>query len=150
MRIEHQEVKENPCVICDKVKMKGEVKRYRVCETKRAKQLLSAMRFFKDKVHNKCVFLETVGDIFAADIMYHSNCLSNYLLKFKREVELIMNDQQDFGENKDIGKIFQDLVKSLDLKHQAIHLSIVRDLLNEKFHAENIGIVTCSIHYCTI
>lgn len=36
------------------------------------------------------------GDTFAADIKYHPNCLSNYLLKFKQEVELIVNDEHDF------------------------------------------------------
>ena len=35
------------------------------------------------------------GDTFTADIKYHPNCLSNYLLKFKQEVELIVNDEHD-------------------------------------------------------
>ena len=80
--------------------MKGDVKRYRICEIKRAKRLISAMRFFKDEVYDRCVLLETAGDIFAADIKYHSNCLSNHLLKFKREVELIVNDEHDLLKPK--------------------------------------------------
>ena len=126
--------KEKPCIICNKIKMKGNVKRYRICEIKRAKQLISAMRFFKDVLY--------IFDIFAADIKYHSNFRSNYLLKFKRQVELIVNDEHDFTKNEDIDKMFPDILEQIDLKYQTIHVSTVRDWLNEKFHAENIVMLT--------
>ena len=144
MKVEPQNVKEKPCVICNKMKMKGDVQWHRVCEAKRAKKLLSAMRFFKDEVSDRCILLETSGDVFAADIMYHPNCLRNYLLRFKREVEFIVNDDDDFAKNKNIDQTFQDILKSLDLQHQAIHVSTVRDLFNEKYHEGNIGRLTYS------
>ena len=143
-KIEHQKFKEKPRIICNKIKMKVDVKMYRIYEIKRAKQLISAMRFFKDKVCDKCVLLETAGDIFAADIKYHSTFLSNYLLKFKREVELTRNDENDFTKNEDIDHMFRGILEQIDRQHQAIHASTVRDLLNETFHAENIGMLTSS------
>ena len=36
-KIEHQKVEEKPCIICNKIKMEGDVTRYRICEIKRAK-----------------------------------------------------------------------------------------------------------------
>lgn len=143
-KIEHQKGEKKPCLICNKIKMKGNVKRYRICEIKRAKQLISEMRFFRDDIYDRCVLLETAGDIFAADIKYHSNCLSNFLLKFKRKVELIVNDKHDFTKTEDIDQMFRDILEQIDLQHQAIHVSTVRDLLNEKFYEENIGMLTSS------
>ena len=61
-KIEHQKVEEKPCIICNKVKMKDDVKRHIICEIKRAKQLISVIRFFKDKFYDRCVLLEA-GDI---------------------------------------------------------------------------------------
>ena len=118
-KIQCQMVKKKPCIICNKIKMKSDVKRYRICKIKRAKQLKSAMRFFKDEVYDGCVLLETGGDIFAADIKYHSNCLSNYLLKFKREVgvELVVNDEHGFTKNEDIYQMFRDIIERIDLLH---------------------------------
>ena len=55
-KIEHQKVEEKPCIICNKVKMKGDVKRHRICEIKRAKQLISVIRFLKDKFYDRRKF----------------------------------------------------------------------------------------------
>ena len=52
---------------------------------KRAKQFLSTTKFFKDDIYTRTIFLNNVGDVFAADILYHRNCLRNYILKFQRE-----------------------------------------------------------------
>lgn len=49
-KIEHQKGEKKPWLICNKIKMKGNVKRYRICEIKRAKQLISTMRFFKESL----------------------------------------------------------------------------------------------------
>ena len=143
-KIEHQKVEEKPSIICNKIKMKGDVKRYRICDIKRAKQLVSTKRFFKDEVYNRCILLETAGNIFTADIKYHSNCPCNYLLKFKQEVELIVNDKYNFIKNEDIGQTFRDILGRIDLQHQTIHVSTIRDLLNKNVHAENISMLPSS------
>ena len=48
---------------------------------------------------------------FAVDIMYHSNCLSSYILCFKRELRQIINDQDDLDETdidgRNLGKCNQ-------------------------------------------
>ena len=38
--------------------------------------------------------------------------------------------------------MFWDILEQIDMQHHVIHASIVRYLLNEKFHAENIGVLT--------
>ena len=80
------DTKEKPCTICNYIKKKGQAKRYRVCKVKRAKQVLLAMKFFKVDVFTRCAVTQNEGDVFAADIMYHSNCLSSCILGFKREL----------------------------------------------------------------
>ena len=138
-RTEEQGKTGKSCVICDKMKIKGDTKKHRICESKRAKQLLSAMKFFKDDTYRRCIVLETPGDVFAADILYHSNCLSNYLLKFKREVELIIDGKDDLDIDEKTDAVFKEVLQVFDLQHQANHLSSVRDLLNGKLQLENLG-----------
>ena len=94
---------------------------------------------------------------------YHPNYLSSYLLKFK-QFESINNLNQliqiswincEYKLNqswmtsmilqyKNIDRMFRDILKHIYLQHQAIHVSIVSDLLNEKFHAENTDMFTSS------
>ena len=71
------------CIICSKSKCKGNTKLYRISEHHSAKNLLSSARFFKDDVQTRCILWKTPGDAFAADVIYHKNCLSGYVLKFK-------------------------------------------------------------------
>ena len=78
------------CIICSKSKCKSDTKFYTISEHHRAKILLLATRFFKDDVQTRCIFLKIPGDVFVADVMYHKNCLSGYVLKFRQGVELIM------------------------------------------------------------
>ena len=66
---------EKVCIICDQKKCKGDEKKFRISEANQAKKFLSAINFFKDDVHRRSILLETVGDVFAADIMYHRNCM---------------------------------------------------------------------------
>ena len=56
---------------------------------------------------------------FAADIVYHKNCLSNYLRKFESEVEMIMNPPMDSAENVEITNIFQEFVRTINIKNHA-------------------------------
>ena len=77
-------VKESPCIVCNQMKSKGIVKRFRICEARRARLFLSAIKFNKDDVYTRCSLLQNIGDVYAADIMYHKKCLSNYLRRFER------------------------------------------------------------------
>ena len=77
------------------MKSRGDTKLMRISEARRASLFLPAIKFDKDEVFTRCILLGSPGDIFAADIMYHKNCLSNYLRKFEPEVEMIMNPPLD-------------------------------------------------------
>ena len=76
---------DKPCIICGKHTIgrwpNKQSERYRISELKtgktRASRFLSAFKYNGDEVSTKCIFLKSIGDIFAADIYYHSNCLRN-------------------------------------------------------------------------
>ena len=50
-------------------------------------------------VQTRYVLRKTPIDLFVADVLYHKNCLSGYVLKLKREVELIMRDTDDIEDD---------------------------------------------------
>ena len=82
------------------------------------------------------------GDVFAADIMYHSNCLSSYILHFKRELRQLINDQDDLDETDIDGEagIFENAIRVINLKHHTVYISTIRDLINSKFQEQSGGI----------
>ena len=118
---------EKPCIICNQLKYRGDTKILRISEARRASLFLSAIKFNKDEVFARCILLGIPGDIFAANIMYHKNCLLNYLRKFEREVEMIMNPPLDSAENVEITNIFQELIRTINIKNHAYFLSDCRD-----------------------
>ena len=71
------------CIICDSIKKKGDGNRYRVSENPRATKFIAAYMFNKDAVYKRCIFLKTPGDIFAADIVSHKNCMRWYIKTFE-------------------------------------------------------------------
>ena len=102
--------REKPCIICNHIKLKGEIKRWRISEYSRAKKFLAAANFNKDDVYTRCVLMHNLGDVYAADVMYHSSCMSSYILKFKREIESLL----EYDEEVDDGYV-QNLFEDLDL-----------------------------------
>ena len=129
---------EKPCVICNQIKFKGESKRLRISEKRRANLFLSAIKFNKDDVQTRCILHNTAGDIFAADVMYHKKCLSTYLVNFQREVERIMNDKNENHQGTAFENVFQNLIKMFDMKNHAYSMSDCRDLLNEMLEKEGL------------
>ena len=113
------------------MKSRGDTKILRISEARRASLFLSTIKFNKDEIFTRCLLFGSPGDIFAADIMYHKNCLSNYLRKFEREVEMIMNPPLDGAKNVEITNIFQEFVKTINIKNHAYFLSACRDSFNE-------------------
>jgi len=126
------------CVVCNQKKCKGDYNLYRISAVKRAKQLLLASKFFKDDVHTRCALLESPGDVFAADIMYHNNCLSSYILKFKRDIELMTAESED-DFNEDAETLVDDYIDGLQLTDKAYSISNVRDDINKRLKANKIG-----------
>ena len=54
-------------------KCRGDSKKLRICETRRAKQFFSTIKFMflQGEVFTRSVLCKTVGKTFAADVMYH-------------------------------------------------------------------------------
>ena len=127
---------EKPCIICNQMKSRGDTKRLRICEATRANLFLSAIKFNKDVVYTHCALIEKPGDVYAADVMYHKNCLSNYLRKFEREVEAILNPPVPIVENSKFHRPFRDFVKTINLKIHAYSSSGCGQLFNEILEKE--------------
>ena len=99
---------EKPFMICNQMKQKGtrgNTKRLRIWEAARANRFLSSIKFKKDIIYTHCALIEKPGDAYAVDVMYHKNCLSNYLRKFEREVEAILNPPVPIFENSKFHKL---------------------------------------------
>ena len=69
-------------VSCGQWKYKNHTKRYRLCEMNRTKDFIKAYSFNKDKVDNKCILYKAPGDVLAADIYAHKNCMKKYVKKY--------------------------------------------------------------------
>ena len=125
---------EKPFMICNQMKQKGtrgNTKGLRIWEAARANRFLSSIKFKKDIIYTHCALIEKPGDAYAADVMYHKNCLSNYLRKFEREVEAILNPPVLNVEDSKFHKLFQDFAKTINLKIHSYSLSGCRQLFNE-------------------
>ena len=102
----------------------GIVKNY-APETRRAKQFLSAIKFNKVEVFTRCILCKTLGDIFAADVMYNKNNLTNYIVKFQRDVTEILDDNDDHCDNSIIRELFLEMVATLELDKEVTQHLIV-------------------------
>ena len=121
------------------MKSRGDTTILKTSEVRRASLFLSAIKFNRDEVFTRCILLGSPGDIFTADIMYHKNCLSNYLRKFEREVKMIMNPPLDSAENVEITNIFQDFVRTINIKNHAYFLSDCHDSFNEVLNRQEMN-----------
>ena len=70
--------------------------------------------------------------------MHRKNYLSGYVLKFKREVELILRDSDDI-EDECTETVIKDVLMSMDLKTSAYHLSDLREEVTRQLFSRNIG-----------
>ena len=116
-------VKESPCIVCTHVKSKGDAKRMRICEARRARLFLSAIKYNKDDAYTRCSLLQDIGDVFVADLMYHKKCLSNYLCRFERETEEILNPPLSELEKGDINMLFKEFAETIDFQNKTQALS---------------------------
>ena len=134
------------CIICNNLKRKGDNKRVRICENRRAKLFLSATKFFKDTVYGRCSLLGNIGDVFAADILYHKNCMSSYILKFDREVEQLINSDDTVFDNSTDG-VFNRFITNLDVSNKAHYVSNVRGIVNQEFEKSSIAKIYFQFFY---
>ena len=81
----------------------------------------------------------TPGDIFAADVMYHRNCLSSYVIKFKRDLEIIFEEHEDQVNDDFTEKIIDEVFQQLNIQENAYHLSNIRDQINKRLSSSCCG-----------
>lgn len=132
--------KHKTCMICNQQKIKGDKTLYRISEIERAIELLQSSKYFKDDVHTRCILYQSPGDVFAADVYYHKNCFSSYILKFKREVERLL--ESDFSgdiKDSDTEKQVNVIIDKLDMTNNAYTISSVCDDINESFCSSKKG-----------
>ena len=71
---------------------------YCISQSDHAALFLDALNFYKDDVKTRCAFLDTPGDVFAADVFCHGNCLWQYLLKYNRQIDALFENIQRSNE----------------------------------------------------
>ena len=128
-----KDLTQKPCEICHQMKYKGDTSRFRVSEHQRATRFLAALKFNKDDVHRRLIFCESVGDIFAADVMYHKNCMSGYLLSFERDFHRIQEISEELDKESDdvLKEAVDKLCSTLELTTKGYALSDCRDSINK-------------------
>ena len=136
-KIDDKDKEKKPCIVCNQMKCKGVDRRYRICEADRAKLFLSAMKYNKDVVYTRCSLFESIGDVFANDVMYHKNCMANYLRKFEREIEQLLNPPLTRLEKRNMTVIFEEFVVTIDIQNKACALSTCRDQFQQ--YLENVN-----------
>ena len=113
------------CIICQQAKSKGVSKLFRISEYKSAASFV---------VHTRCVFFQSVGDIFAADIMYHNGCMRAYIRDFERSLEKI--DQIRHEVDEDSSAVIDEFCSTLMLATEGYLLSDCRDEINKKLDSK--------------
>ena len=92
-----------------------------MCEKVRGKIFLAAKNFNNDEVSAQCILLNDVGDIFAADIVYHANSMNRYILKFQHDIDEIINPRFETDESFNI--VLKEMLTTLDINSCAYSLS---------------------------
>ena len=130
---------EKKCVICDRAREGGGDRSrllYRISESDRAALFLDAINFYNDEVKTRCVFLSTAGDVFAADVLYHGNCLQQYLLKYNRQVDALFQNIKRSNQVATIDLNCKHVFDSLDLKTRGYSITHICDLINANLETD--------------
>ena len=84
-------VSSNVCIFCSAdcitVRQKTIHTLYRVSEKPMAQKLLNAGVLFRDRVYTETARMCDVGDVFAADILYHDNCHKGYFNEYQARLK---------------------------------------------------------------
>ena len=87
--------------------------------------------------------LKDVGDVFAADVMYHSNCLNN----FRYDVDFLMAFEIEADKDR-LEDTFKELIASMNINRHGYVLSDVRVLMNDKLKEKETGENMFSFLFC--
>ena len=110
---------EQKCIICNKQYHNKIKKMFHLCEEDRAELFMNATKFNLDAVHTRTCLYNSKEKLFAADIYSHSQCMNKYLLQYKRDMQVEMeNSPKIYGEN--IKKEFNTFVNTLELDKKKV------------------------------
>ena len=113
------------------VSRRKKLSRYHISEVNVAKTRLKTSKFVKDSLHIQCILFKNMGDVFAADVMYHCNYLNKY---FKSSLWCWFSyGIRSTRWYKDrLEDTFKELTAFMDINKHVYVLSEVRDLMLEK------------------
>ena len=125
------------CVFCQKDRFKGDRTLHRVSEKGMASKLLEYSQSRKDHVFTRLSVYQSVGDIFAADVVYHPGCSKSY---FRHP--LSKNDQTPISGSSEadtacgdqfLQASFHTLLEEIDLElqYKTFELSSLTNRLKE-------------------
>ena len=92
------------------------------------KNFIKAYNFNKDEVYNKCIWYKTPGDVFAADIYVHKNCVKKYIKKYLKSVEELFQTLNDAEREK---------VKASEVQVPIDKLCLSLDLVTNHFMSKS-------------
>ena len=136
------------CTVCgsESLRVKGTriYDKCRISTFERAQMFLDATHFFKDEVYDRVPDLEEPGDVLAADIYYHKDCLRKYLLVFERNIKgnkmSRKNPIADQSEMKH--QIFTHVMSQIDPllnRNYGFTVSEIRHLMEEEIGEKPVG-----------
>ena len=96
-------------------------------------KFLAVANFHQYDAYGLTIFCMKPGDIFAADILYHKNVLTNYVIKRQRGMEKIneySHKAYETSGKQELLKVFENLFSQLDLNCRGYKLSEFRQNIN--------------------
>ena len=90
-------------------------KMFSICEESAAKTSLKAVTFNKDSVYTRCILFKGVGDVYAADVLYHNNCLNRYIKKLWYDVDAVVAFEVD-DDRPVLEDTFKELIPSVKIE----------------------------------
>ena len=73
--------------------------------------------------------------------MYHKNCMFTYILKFKRHIPTLLDDNEDvsFAGNEQVKRAFLKVVRMLNLQSRGYAVSTIREDMDEALREQGSG-----------
>ena len=138
-----KKVKKKVCIICNQDKIGKwphqdillyQIKLMKLGKTA-ASRFLSAVKYNQDDVSIRCALINSVGDVYAADLLYHKSCMGKYILKYNRMVQKIEDNQQRESNDVDFPEV-AELFEGLQSETHGYRLTDITTEINKQFKLE--------------
>ena len=78
--------------------------------------------------------------------MYHKNCISSYILKFKRNIQTLLDDEDvTFSGDDQVKRVFLQVVSMLNLQSSGYAVSTIHENMDEVLRE----LQSCMLHLKT-